>query len=111
MDYERIQKSFSSQKITSVFFDSLKAIIISGIDEIKSLDLLDDLEVDIIQFCREQKIIERDSNSADKIDIPGTDSGNDYISQDVLGENERGESFSRTIFKKMLQLVKESLIR
>lgn len=107
VDYERIQKSFSFQRITSEFFDSLKTLISNGIDSADSLDVLDDLEFDVIQFCRTQKIVERDPNPSGKIGTPDAEGENDYISLDVLGENERDESFSKTTFEKMLLLVKD----
>ena len=108
VDYERIQKSFSFQKLTKEFFDTLLEKISAGIDSVKSLDELDDLELDVVQFCRVQDITERDPNPSGKIGKPDSDGENDYISQDVLGEDEHDESFSRVAFQKMLSIVKES---
>ena len=108
VDYEKIQKSFSFQKLTKEFFDTLLVKISDGIDSVKSLDELDDLELDIVQFCRAQNISERNANPSGKIGEPESDDENDYISQDVLGEDEHDESFVKTVFQKMLSLVKES---
>ena len=108
VDYEKIQKSFSFQRLTKEFFDTLEEKISSAVDGTDSLDALDDLELDIVQFCREQEITERDPNPSGKIEKPDSDGENDYISQDILGEDEHDESFSRKTFDKMLSVVKES---
>ena len=108
VDYEKIQKSFSFQKLTKEFFDTLLVKISDGIANVKTLDELDDLELDIVQFCRTQNISERNANPSGKIGEPESDDENDYISQDVLGEGEHDESFVKTVFQKMLSLVKES---
>ena len=108
VDYERIQKSFSFQKLTKEFFDTLIARISVAIENVKTLDALDDLELDIVQFCRDQNLQERDPNPTGKIGKPDSDGENDYISQDVLGEDEHDESFSKAMMEKMLRLVNES---
>ncbi len=107
VDYERIQKSFSFQKLTKEFFDTLHEIVADRVESVKSLNVLDDLEFDIVQFCRDQNIAERNANLNGKISRLDPGKENDYISQSVLGEDERDESFCRAIFEKMLSMVKE----
>ena len=108
MDYEKIQKSLSFQKLTKEFFDMLKESFMESIGKVESLDVLDDIELDIVQFCREQGIPERNPNPKGKIGKPEEEGENDYIPQDILGRNEHDESFSRAVFDKMLSAVKEN---
>lgn len=108
MDYEKIQKSFSFQKLTKEFFDALKENLMESIGKIESLDELDDIELDVVQFCRAQGIEERNPNPNGRIGKPEKDGENDYISQDVLGRDEHDESFSRAVFEKMLTAVKDA---
>ncbi len=105
MDYEKIQKSFSFQKVTKEFFDILKESFMDEIGEASSLAVLDTFEMELIEFCRSQGIVLRNETRKGKIEK--TEAGDDYISQDVLGENEQDERFSRVIFEKMLTVVKE----
>lgn len=108
MDYERIQKSFSFQKLTKEFFDELKRMLVEGIGNVESLDTLDDIELDIIQFCRNQGIPERSPNRNGVIGKSDAKGENEYISQDILGRDEHDESFSRVVFEKMFSAVKEA---
>lgn len=107
MDYEKIQKSFSFQRLTKEFFDTLKGNIMEGIAKVSSLDELDNIELDIVQFCREQNIPERFPNPKGKIGSPESEGENDYISQDILGRDERDESFGRVVFDKMMSAVRD----
>ena len=107
MDYEKIQKSFSFQKLTKEFFDILKENIMDEIGDASSLAVLDELELDLVEFCRSQGIAERSPNRKGKIGSPEREGDNDYISADVLGENEQDERFSRVIFEKMLAVVRK----
>ena len=108
MDYEKIQKSCSFQKLTKEFFTALKEHFMESIGKIDSLDELDDAELDIVQFCRTQGLEERDPNPNGKIGKPDKDGENDYISQDVLGRDEHDESFGRAVFERMLTAVKDA---
>lgn len=108
IDYEKIQKSFSLQKLTKEFFDNIKEEFMESIAKINSLEALDDIEQDIVQFCIEQDIPERNFNKNGMIEKPEVVGENDYISQDVLGKDEHDESFSRAVFDKMLSAVKEA---
>ena len=107
MDYEKIQKSFSVQKLTKEFFDVFMENITDEIGDASSLDVLDELDLDLVEFCRVQGIAERSTNRKGKIDKPEGKEDNDYISADVLGENEQDERFSRAIFEKMLDVVRK----
>lgn len=108
VDYERIQKSFSFQRLTRDFFDTLRRHIIDRIDKIYSLDELDDLELDIVQLCRKQNIDKKEESADSSINGNNDQEENEYISQDVLGRNEKDERFSRHTFEKMLSEVKNS---
>ena len=108
MDYEKIQKSFSFQKITEDFFKALCKSFMEGINGIGTLDEMDDVELDMVQFCKSQDIEESNPDFHGKIVKPDKDRENGYISQDVLGRDECDESLSRTVFKKMLSAVKET---
>lgn len=106
VDYEMIQKSFSFQKLTAEFFERLRDCFEDGIEAAESLDALDDLELDIVQFCRSQGITEPKRKIKGKLLQAAADGENDYISQDILGSDERDESFSRVVFNQMLAVVK-----
>lgn len=106
MDYEKIQKNFSFEKLTKDFFERLRSIFDEGIEATETLDAIDDLEIDIVQFCRTQGIIEKPQGIKGKLEQP--DEENDYISQDILGTNEHDESFSKVMFNKMLSIVREA---
>ncbi|HHW95445.1 MAG TPA: hypothetical protein GX736_05930 [Mogibacterium sp.] len=108
MDYEKIQKSFSFQRLTKEFFDKLTESIMDEIEKAESLDILDDIDLDLATFCMEQSIEERNLNANIKINSSETDDENDYISQDILGEDEQDERFNRRSFEKMLTTVKEA---
>ena len=106
MDYEKIQKSFSFQKLTEGFFAQLNKSFGEKIREVKSLDLLDDIELDIVQFCRDNGIQERIQRQNDEAERSETKGEDEYISRDILGRDEFDESFARIIFEKMLSTVK-----
>lgn len=108
MDYEKIQKSLSFQRLTKEFFDKLKTAVDDQINETESLDALDDLDYDLATFCREQGLIETGNSSGGVIDTREEDIDNDYISANVLGEDERDERFSRKKFEEMLYAVNEA---
>ena len=105
IDYEKIQKSFSFQRLTKEFFDQFKEIITEGISKVDSLDDLDDIDLDLTSFCREQGLVESTRDHGGKIAEPEDDDESDYISVDVLGENEQDERFNRSKFEKMLAVV------
>ncbi len=108
IDYEKIQKSLSFQRLTKEFFDVLKDKILQSIGSIETLDDLDDVELDIVQFCRKHDLEERNPNPKGKIAQSVHDKESDYISQDILGEDERDESFSKVAFEKMLVAVRDA---
>lgn len=108
MDYERIQKSFSFERLTKEFFSKLNEIVDEGISNVKSLDDLDDLDLDLTSFCREQGLVESNQNHGGKIDTTVDDEESEYISADVLGENEKDERFNKTKFIRMLRMVEEA---
>ena len=108
MDYEKIQKSFSFERLTKEFFSKLIEIVDQGIGNVKSLDELDDLDLDLTSFCREQGLAESNQKRGGKIDTPDADDENEYISVDVLGENEKDERFNKTKFVRMLRMVEEA---
>lgn len=107
MDYDKIQNSLSFQKLTKEFFGALKEDLMESIGNIDSLDELDDVELDIVQFCRTQGIEERNPKPKGQISKTDRDIDNDYISKDILGRNEHDESVRGVIFEKMLAAVKE----
>lgn len=108
IDYEKIQKNFSFQKLTNDFFDRVKENAETRIDSADSLDVLDDLDFDLTTFCKEQGLDEVGHNRKVIIDNTEDDEENNYISADVLGENERDEQFSKKAFSKMLMTVKNA---
>lgn len=109
MDYEKIQKSFSFERLTKDFFDRLKEMAEEKIGRVDSLDSLDDIDFDLASFCREQDLVESNQNNNVKIDVPDTENGeNEYISTAVLGENERDERFNKITFARMLSAVEEA---
>lgn len=108
VDYERIQKSFSFQRLTAEFFEKLRDVFDEGIESAGSLDILDDLEMDIVQFCRTQDIAEQKRGVKGKLGQPEEAGENDYISQDVLGTDEHDESLSKVMFSKMMNAVREA---
>lgn len=107
VDYEKIQKSFSFQRLTKEFFDKLKDIIGEGIEKVESLDALDDIDLDLTAFCREQELVESTQDRGGKIAESEDNDESDYISVDVLGENEQDERFNRSTFEKMLAAVND----
>lgn len=108
MDYEKIIKSFSFQRLTKEFFEQLSIVIEEKINTTISLDDLDDLDYDLTSFCREQGLTEIRHSSRVIIDNPEEYNDNDYISAEVLGENERDERFDRKTFNKMLSAVEDA---
>ena len=106
-DYERIQECYSFQNLTKEFFDNLKECFMDEIGKVESLDVLDSYEIDLVQFCREQNIPERDPNPNGVIRNSGIEDESSYISMDVLGRDEHDERFSRVIFNKMLSAVND----
>lgn len=108
VDYEKFQKTFSFQRLTREFFDKLCRHIIDRIDKTYLLDELDDLELDIVQFCRNQNIDKNEEGASASISGNNDSEENEYISKDVLGSNEKDESFKRRAFEKMLSEVKNS---
>ncbi len=108
MDYEKIQKSFSFQILTKEFFDALMETFMEEIGKIESLDSLDDIELDVVQFCREQNLEERKLYTGRTTANMGSGMENDYIPRDVLGRDEHDESFSKAVFEKMLNAVKDA---
>ncbi|MCI2061487.1 MAG: hypothetical protein LKJ83_01785 [Eubacteriaceae bacterium] len=112
-DYEKIQSIFSFRSLTKEFFDILQEIFISEIEKIDSLDKMDNAEFDIVQFCNDQNLSERNHNNAKAIAKYEESSENDYIPLDVIGKYEHDESFGKATFDKMLaaiQKVSESII-
>lgn len=107
-DYEKIQKSFSFERLTKEFFDKFKEIVEEGIGRVDSLDALDDIDLDLAAFCKEQGLKESIQDHGGKINTPDDDSENDYISADVLGENEKDERFNKSTFGRMLTAVEEA---
>lgn len=107
MDYEKIQKSFSFERLTKEFFSKLNEIVNGGISNVKSLDALDNFDLDLTSFCREQGLAESNQNHSGKIDI-NEEEENEYISAGVLGENEKDERFNKTKFIRMLRMVEET---
>ncbi len=106
-DYDKLQRELSLRKLTKEFFDQLKDMFVEEIGKVDSLDLLDDIELDLVQFCREQSI-EETRNYSKKIIAKFADGDeNDYIPIDILGKNQRDESISKEVFNKMLIAVKE----
>lgn len=108
MDYEKIQKSFSFERLTKEFFSKLNEIVNESISNVISLDALDDLDLDLTSFIREQDLSESNQNHSGKIDTNDDDEENEYISVDVLGENEKDERFNKTKFIRMLRMVEEA---
>ncbi len=108
MDYEKIQKSFSFERLTKDFFDKLNEIVEEGINKAESLDELDNLDLDLSAFCREHGLTESNQNHVGKIGSPDDDEESVYISVDVLGENEKDERFNKNKFISMLRAVEEA---
>lgn len=108
MDYEKIQKSFSLQRVTNGFFERLQEIVEERINETTSLDILDDYDFDLISFCKEEGLTEPVHTFRNIVDKAEEDSYNDYISMNVLGEDERDERFDRKTFDMMLRAVDEA---
>ena len=108
MDYEKIQKSFSFERLTKNFFDKLNEIVEEGINKAESLDELDNLDLDLSAFCREHGLTEINQNHVGKIGSPDDDEESVYISVDVLGENEKDERFNKNKFISMLRAVEEA---
>ncbi len=108
MDYEKIQKSLSFERLTKEFFDALKENVMQDIANIESLDELDNAELDIVQFCRKHGLEEHNPNPNGRIAQSDNDKENGYISLDILGKDERDESFSRVVFEKMMHAVKDA---
>ena len=108
VEYEKIQKSFSFERLTRDFFDGLSEIAEEKIDSLNSLDEIDDIDLNLNEFCREQNLSESIQKLAGKIDTGDDNDENDYISTDVLGEDERDERFSKDTFDRMLEAVKDS---
>jgi hypothetical protein len=107
MDYEKLQRHFSFENLTKEFFDKLKEVIDKGIMSIESLDLLDNIELDLSVFCKEQNLSENTPAQIGKIDVQDEDGENEYISVDVLGENEKDERFDERKQIEMLAAVEK----
>lgn len=105
VEYEKIQKSFSFQRLTKEFFARLKDVVTGGIDEVDSLDALDDIDLDLTTFCREQELVESTQDRGGRIAESEDEGEYGYIPLDVLGEDEHDERFNRTTFEKMLAVV------
>lgn len=105
IEYEKLQKSFSFQKVTREFFEKFKDVVEENIASVDSLDKLDDIDFDLTLFCREQDLKEVGQSRRGIIDTPEENDENDYIPIGVLGEDERDERFSRKTFEKMLMAV------
>ena len=108
MDYEKLQRHFSFENLTKGFFDKLKEVIDKGIMSIESLDLLDNIELDLSVFCKEQNLSENTPAQIGKIDVQDEDGENEYISVDVLGENEKDERFNERKQIEMLAAVEKA---
>lgn len=107
-DYEKLLKDFTFQRITREFFDTLKTHLMDAIENIYSLNSLNELESDLMQFCTDQNISINENNNAVSIVVNNDTGENDYISQDILGRNEKDERSDRWILEKMLAEVKKS---
>ena len=105
MEYERIQKSFSFERLTKEFFDIVKERASEEVDKIESLDKLDELEYEMIMFCRGQGIAVGGMKNKR---LDNSEGETVYISSDVLGSDEHDESFSRVLFNKMEIAIKEA---
>lgn len=108
MDYEKIQKSFSLQRVTDEFFRRLQAVIEERINTANSLDILDDYDFNLLSFCREQGLAEPAHGFRNIVDKADEDSYNDYISVNVLGDDECDERFDRKTFDMMLRTVNDA---
>ena len=108
VDYEKIQKTLSLQKLTSKFFDDVKEIIAETLSSAESLEDLDRIELDLAIFCKEQELEESSKVGKSRIDESESIKDNDYISPDVLGEDEHDERFSNIKFDKMLAAVNDA---
>lgn len=107
-DYETILKSYSLERITGVFFARLKTEFTTQIEGIDTLDVLDDLEIELFEFRQEQGLGEIGGSSHAGIADPESDAVCDYIPMDDLGQDVQSENEKRIVFDKMLDVVKKS---
>lgn len=110
VDYEKIQKSFSFERLTKEFFDKLIELVKARINKVESLDELDDLDFDLTAFCREQNLNESNQTRGSKIDSLNDNEENEYISAAILGENEKDERFDKNKLMTMLRAVEEAAV-
>lgn len=108
IEYEKIQKSFSFQRLTQDFFDRFKEVISEGISRLESLDALDDTDMDLTTFCAEQGLGENSRKISIKVEKDEFDVEDDYISISVLGDGERDERFDKSRFDRMVAVVNEA---
>lgn len=108
IEYEKIQKSFSFQRLTQDFFDRFNEVISEGISRLESLDALDDTDMDLTTFCAEQGLGENSRKISIKVEKDEFDVEDDYISISVLGDGERDERFDKSRFDRMVAVVNEA---
>lgn len=107
-DYDKLQENYSFEKLTKEFFDYLMDCFSKQILSVSSLDRLDDYELDIIQFCKDQGIPEINTNPDQVVDkLENTEYG-EYIPVDVIGKNEKDERLGKKIVDQMMKAIRSS---
>ncbi|MBQ7562368.1 MAG: hypothetical protein IJT16_00080 [Lachnospiraceae bacterium] len=115
--YKEIQESISFQAFTEEFFNGVKSVIMDRIDdadelcendEISVMSYLDNAEIELKDFCRNQNL--EDPEEYDKwgnrqIDIPNE---NYYFGYSILGDDMIKEDEQKNRKEKMLKAVRQA---
>ena len=115
-DYMEMQQLISFQAFTEEFFDELKNVIMTQIDDIEAncaklnktpMEYLEAVELDLIEFCRKNNLT--DPNKALETQNRSIDVSNSgsYFDYSILGDDIDDELGLKAKREEMLEIVKE----
>jgi hypothetical protein len=106
-DYEKLQEDFSFRSLSQESFEELKEYISNTIEGKNSLEELDNLELELIDFCKAHKIMERNINPCIEVESINYLPDIAYIPSGFLTQGDKENGISPKTFEQMLRAVKE----